>query len=429
MNIFWFRRDLRLEDNAALFAALQSGETLPIFIFDTNILDKLNDTNDRRVSFIYEKIQYLKNEIESTGGTLLVFHGKPVDIFRQLLKDFQIDCVYACKDYEPYAVKRDAQVQTLLRKNNVILELIKDHVIFESNEVLKKDDTPYIIYTPYMRAWKKRLGEVQYEHYASEDLSHQFKKQKPASLLNLNDIGFVQVEHGVEEPCLEPDILQRYHRTRDYPHEDASSYIGPHLRFGTISIRTVISIALDMNETWLNQLIWREFFIQILSHFPRTASKSFREKYDAIPWRNNKKEFNKWCDGKTGFPIVDAGMRQLKETGYMHNRVRMITANFLSKLLLVDWRWGEKWFAEELLDYEMANNIGGWQWSAGSGCDAAPYFRIFNPDTQIKKFDPEYKYIKKWVPEFDTADYPLPMIDYRDARQRALAVYKTALSQ
>ncbi len=428
MKIFWFRRDLRLQDNAALFAALQAGETLPIFIFDKDILDDLKDKEDKRVSFIHEQVQWLKEQIEKMGSTLRVFHGRPVDIFKLLMEEYEIDGVYAGADYEPYAIKRDEEVAEKLSEQDIKLELVKDHVIFEYDEVLKQDGTPYIIYTPYMRAWKKRLQGMQVEHYPSEAFTHQFKSHAPVPMPSIEDIGFHRVDHGVDEPRLEPDLLTRYQKDRAYPQADATSHIGPHLRFGTISTRAAVNIAMDSSETWLNQLIWREFFIQILAHFPHTATRSFREKYDAIAWHNDKTEFRLWCEGKTGFPMVDAGMRQLLATGYMHNRVRMVTANFLTKLLLIDWRWGEAWFAEKLLDYELANNVGGWQWSAGSGCDAAPYFRIFNPDTQIKKFDPELEYIKAWIPEFDTPDYPEPIIDYREARQRALAVYKTALS-
>ncbi len=428
MKIFWFRRDLRLQDNAALFAALQAGETLPIFIFDKDILDDLKDKEDKRVSFIHEQVQWLKEQLEEMSSTLRVFHGRPVDIFKLLMEEYEIDGVYAGADYEPYAIKRDEEVAEKLSEQDIKLELVKDHVIFEYDEVLKQDGTPYIIYTPYMRAWKKRLQAMQVEHYPSEAFTHQFKSHAPVPMPSIEDIGFHRVDHGVDEPRLEPDLLARYQKDRDYPQVDATSHIGPHLRFGTISTRAAVNIAMDSSEIWLNQLIWREFFIQILANFPHTATRSFREKYDAIAWQNDKNEFRLWCEGKTGFPMVDAGMRQLLATGYMHNRVRMVTANFLTKLLLIDWRWGEAWFAEKLLDYEMANNVGGWQWSAGSGCDAAPYFRIFNPDTQIKKFDPELEYIKAWIPEFDTPDYPEPIIDYREARQRALAVYKTALS-
>ncbi len=428
MNIFWFRRDLRLQDNAPLYAALQSAETLPIFIFDTDILEELEDKDDKRVNFIHIQVQWLKDQIEKMGSTLRVFHGRPVDIFKTLITEYEIERVYAGNDYEPYAIKRDKQVSAELSAHGVHLQLVKDHVVFDYDQVLKQDGTPYIVYTPYMRAWKKRFGVNEIEYYASENLTHQFKKHKSIPLPSIEDIGFNQIEPGVEDPRLEPDLLARYQQDRDYPYVDATSHIGPHLRFGTISIRAALSIAMSNSETWFNQLIWREFFIQILAHFPHTANRSFREKYDAISWHNDKKEFQLWCEGKTGFPMVDAGMRQLMETGYMHNRVRMVTANFLTKLLLIDWRWGETWFAKKLLDYEMANNVGGWQWSAGSGCDAAPYFRIFNPDTQIKKFDPELKYIKRWIPEYDTPDYPKPMIDYRKARQQALAVYKTALS-
>jgi len=429
MNIFWFRRDLRLDDNAALYQALVAGSVVPIFIFDTSILEQLKDKSDRRVSFIHQQLSGIKNKIEKAGSTLQVFHGTPEQVFRKLLSEYSIDTVYAGKDYEPYARQRDEQISTLLAVHNAKLALIKDHVIFEQHEVVKADGSPYIVYTPYMRAWKKKYLGAGPANYSSETMLSGFSKQKPAALLTLQQIGFQPVDNPVPDPLLDPQRIADYHKNRDYPSLEATSLIGPHLRFGTLSIRKLVALAVDLNEVWWNQLIWREFFMQILFHFPHSATASFRPDYDAIRWRNNRQEFIQWCEGKTGFPIVDAGMRQLNATGYMHNRVRMITANFLTKLLLVDWRWGEQYFAEKLLDYEMANNVGGWQWSSGSGCDAAPYFRIFNPDAQIKKFDPEFKYIRQWLPEFGTSAYPLPIVDYRGARERAMLVYKSGLMQ
>jgi deoxyribodipyrimidine photo-lyase len=428
MNIFWFRRDLRLDDNAALYTALRAGNVLPVFIFDTNILNDLKNKNDRRVSFIYERVCFLKSELEKKGSTLLVLHGSPVEVFGQLLKRYPAKNVFAGRDYEPYAVNRDKKIAKLLKRHDTGLKLIKDHVIFENDEVKKSDQTPYIVYTPYMKSWRKQFFSLGSASYPSEDLLKNLYMHKPACLPALEKIGFNVVEHGIQDPCLDLDVLKNYHKHRDFPCAEATSRLGPHLRFGTVSVRKVAAMALDINQVWLNQLIWRDFFIQILARFPYTANRPFRKKYEAIAWRNNRREFNKWCEGMTGYPIVDAGMRQLNETGYMHNRVRMVTANFLTKLLLVDWRWGEAWFAGKLLDYEMANNVGGWQWACGCGVDAAPYFRIFNPATQIKKFDPELKYINQWVPEFDTPRYPQPMLDYRAARERALSVYKTALS-
>ncbi|MEX2352570.1 MAG: deoxyribodipyrimidine photo-lyase, partial [Gammaproteobacteria bacterium] len=429
MNIFWFRRDLRLDDNAALYQALQAGSVWPVFILDADILDQLQDKQDKRVSFIYRRLRELKHALEQQGSTLHVFHGRPAQVFQTLLAEHDIAQVYAGKDYEPYAQERDARVAALLSEHNAELVLVKDHVIFEEAEIVKADGSPYIVYTPYMRAWKKRFLANDLQGFASEDLASGFSQLAPARLLPLKDCGFTEVDDGVPEPVLDPDILAGYHKNRDYPAQDATSHLGPHLRFGTVSVRNMVAMAVDLNEVWWNQLIWREFFLQILYHFPHTATRSFRPEYDAIRWRNNQQEFAQWCEGKTGFPMVDAGMRQLNATGYMHNRVRMITANFLTKLLLIDWRWGERYFAEKLLDYEMANNVGGWQWSAGCGCDAAPYFRIFNPDTQVKKFDPELAYIRHWLPEYGTADYPLPMVDYRMARERALAVYKSGLQE
>lgn len=427
MNIFWFRRDLRLEDNAALYQALQAGSVLPVFIFDTDILDQLEDKDDRRVSFIHDQVRRLKTQIEQAGSDLLVLHGRPLEIFTRLSDEYQIDAVYAGKDYEPYARERDREVAELLQTHAAKLVLVKDHVIFEEHDITKADRTPYIVYTPYMRAWKKKYQAETPQSVPSAECLGGLIKRKPIAMPSLEQFGFLQYDNPVPDPLLDPDLIRNYHSHRDFPALDATSLTGPHLRFGTLSIRRLVEMALDLNPIWLNQLIWREFFIQILFHFPHSATRSFRQDYDSIPWRNNQAEFARWCEGRTGYPIVDAGMRQLNETGYMHNRVRMITANFLTKLLLVDWRWGEQYFARKLLDYEMANNVGGWQWSCGSGCDAAPYFRIFNPDTQIEKFDAELKYIRRWVSEFDTPDYPSPIVEYRHARERALSVYKSAL--
>ena len=427
MNIFWFRRDLRLDDNAALYHALQAGSVLPIFIFDSDILDLLEDRDDRRVSFIHQQLTLIKSQLEQASSTLLVMHGRPLDVFAKLLALHRIETVYAGNDYEPYARERDREVAGLLQAHGAQLVLVKDHVIFEQDEILKSDHTPYLVYTPYMRAWKRRYQQETPVAYATQDLLDGLLAEVPAVMPTLEQIGFQRVDNPVPDPLLDPQLIRIYHLHRDFPALDATSLIGPHLRFGTLSIRRLVEMAEDLNPVWMNQLIWREFFIQILFHFPHSATGSFRRDYDRIPWRNNVVEFERWCAGRTGFPIVDAGMRQLNETGYMHNRVRMITANFLTKLLLIDWRWGEQYFARKLLDYEMANNVGGWQWSSGSGCDAAPYFRIFNPDTQIEKFDPELKYIRRWIPEFETADYPLPMLDYRQARERAMSVYKSAL--
>lgn len=427
MNIFWFRRDLRLEDNQALAVALDAGDVLPIFIFDSTILDALEDRDDRRVSFIYDRVTLIKRQVEQAGGTLQVFHGRPDEIFRRLLTAHDVNVVYAGNDYEPYARERDMQIAALLAQHGAGLQLVKDHVIHEPHEVLKADGKPYTVYTPYMRAWKKRYLAGPPAACASEDKLDGLIRQPPAGMPSLAEIGFDYVPNAVPEPVLDPDLIRHYHACRDFPALSATSLTGPHLRFGTLSARRLADMALDLDEVWLNQLIWREFFIQILFHFPYSATASFRREYDTIRWRNNREEFTRWCEGRTGFTIVDAGMRQLNETGYMHNRVRMITANFLTRLLLIDWRWGERWFARKLLDYELANNVGGWQWCAGSGCDAAPYFRIFNPDAQTERFDPQLDYVRRWVPEFGTPDYPLPMVDYRMARERALVVYKAGL--
>jgi len=427
MNIFWFRRDLRLYDNAALSRALSAGPVLPVFVFDTDILSGLENKHDRRVSFIYHRLKSLKREIEKSGSTLKVLHGRPVDVFGKLLDGHRIEKVYAGRDYEPYAKRRDRAVAKLLQEHGIELVLVKDHVIVEGADLLKKNNTPYVMYTPYMRAWKKRCLPSLPGAYPSAKQLGNLLHREPEELPALQRTGFYETPDDVPEANLAPEQIRRYRANRDFP-AHAGTRAGPHLRFGTLSIRGLVAMAADLSETWLNQLIWRDFFIQILDHFPHTAERSFRPAYDGIPWRNDAVEFRRWCEGMTGYPLVDAGMRELNATGYMHNRARMIAANFLCKLLLVDWRWGERYFAEKLLDYEMANNVGGWQWACGSGCDAAPYFRIFNPDTQIRKFDPHLQYVKAWIPELDTAGYPARMVDYRMARERALTTYKKVLA-
>ncbi len=429
MNIFWFRRDLRLDDNAALSRALAAGQVLPIFIFDTDILVNLKADHNKRVSFIYHRMNSVRQQIEKAGSCLRVFHGKPADVFHNLLAMHSIDKVFAGRDYEPYAKQRDGAVAKLLQKHGVELVLIKDHVIFAGAEICKADNSPYVVYTPYMRKWKKRYLAMPPETFSSAEQLDKLVPMQPEEPPSLREIGFHEsADDDVEEPVLDPDLLRQYRARRDYPALAATTRIGPHLRFGTLSVRKLAAMAMDLSETWLNQLIWRDFFIQILDHFPYTAIRSFRPAYDAIPWRDDPAGFRRWCDGMTGYPLVDAGMRELNATGYMHNRVRMITANFLTKLLLVDWRRGEAYFAAKLIDYEMANNVGGWQWASGSGCDAAPYFRIFNPDSQMRKFDPQLQYVKRWIPELDTPDYPAPIVDYRMARDRALTVYKETLA-
>lgn len=421
--IHWFRRDLRLEDNTALFAALDSGyKVLPIFIFDEHILEHL-PPNDARVSFIHQQLDRLNDLLIAKGSGLLVKHGAPTSIWKNLLQEFDVKAVFTNKDYEPYAIQRDTEIKALLEKNNVEFQSFKDHVIFEENDILKGDGKPYTIYTPYKNQWLKKLNSTHTESRATPNWENLY--QETFELLPLTSIGFQKSTVVVRDT--EFSRLTEYADTRDIPTEDSTSYLSPHLRFGTVSIRHLVQQFRDGYEVFLSELIWREFFIQILWHFPKVVAQNFKAKYNGIEWRNDEAEFEKWCNGKTGYPIVDAGMRQLNETGYMHNRVRMITASFLCKHLLIDWRWGEAYFAEKLLDFDLASNNGNWQWVAGTGCDSAPYFRVFNPTEQQKKFDASFEYVKKWVPEFGTENYPNPMVEHKMARIRALETYKVGI--
>ncbi|WP_127140712.1 cryptochrome/photolyase family protein [Flagellimonas marinaquae] len=431
--VFWFRRDLRLEDNVGLYQALQNdAPVLPIFIFDKEILESL-PKNDARVTFIHNQIQKISQQLRTNYDSgVAQYHDKPKNVFQQLVKDYHIQAVYTNHDYEPYAKERDKEIAELLKENDIQFKNFKDQVIFEKEEVVKDDGDPYVVYTPYMRKWKENFNPpthlVTYD--TLKDLEKNLYQSKSLPQLSLEDMGFEESDIKVPDFTVTPNLIQNYEDTRDYPaKEKGTSRLGPHLRFGTVSVRKMVKKAIDeKNETFWNELIWREFFMQILWHFPHTVDNAFRSKYDRIEWRNNEEEFEKWKTGKTGYPLVDAGMRELNATGYMHNRVRMLVASFLCKHLLIDWRWGEAYFAEKLLDYEMASNVGNWQWAAGSGVDAAPYFRIFNPTTQIKKFDKDKKYINRWVPELQELDYPDPIVDHKMARERCLKTYKEAVS-
>jgi len=427
INIFWFRRDLRLEDNAALALAMQDGhEILPIFIYDTNILDTLHK-DDARVSFIHRLLSDLQEQIGKKGHALATFLGTPEAIFKKLIAEHFVHAVYTNHDYESYAKERDEAIAKLLAKHNVKFITAKDQVIFEKSEVMKNDGTPYIVFTPYSRRWKELFAKTELTDYPSHMCIAQIAKHA-YPFLSLEDIGFTLSDIKVADFDVSEELVENYEGTRNFPAIEGTSLLSPHLRFGSVSVRKIVSIAAkSKRETFLNELIWREFFMQILWHYPHTVTKSFKEQYDRIVWDNNEQHFAVWCAGKTGYPMVDAGMRQLNETGYMHNRVRMVVASFLCKHLLIDWRWGEAYFAEKLLDYEQSSNIGNWQWSSGSGVDAAPYFRIFNPEEQIKKFDPDYKYIRKWVKDLDSLEYPKPIVDHKAARERCLRVYKKAL--
>lgn len=427
MNIFWFRRDLRLEDNTGLFQALSSGsEVLPVFIFDINILEELHK-EDARVTFIYELLCRIQEQLQEQQKSLAVFYGDPVNVFEELIKNHKIEAVFTNHDYEPYAQKRDKAIHEILSAKHIEFKTFKDQVVFEKNEVVKDDGTSYVVYTPYSKKWKDKYTKQDLVLHPSEDMLTVIAVHS-YPFLQLKDIGFKESQIKVESFNIEESLISNYEDTRNFPAIEGTSKLSPYLRFGAVSIRQIIKVALkSKKETFLNELIWREFFMQILWHFPETVHKSFRQKYDNIKWRNNEKEFKAWCNGKTGYALVDAGMRELNTTGYMHNRVRLVVSSFLCKHLLIDWRWGEAYFAEKLLDYEQSSNVGNWQWAAGSGVDAAPYFRIFNPIEQAKKFDKDLKYIKKWVPEFQELDY-IPIVDHKEARERALSVYKEAVA-
>ena len=430
VSIFWFRRDLRLDDNIGFLEALKGEHlVLPIFIFDKNILEELPE-DDARVTFIFESLQKMRDQLqEEYNSSLAMFYGSPDEIFKSLVKDYTIKKVYTNRDYEPYAKTRDEEIKKFLNENDIAFETFKDQVIFEMDEVLKNDGDPYVVYTPYKNKWMEAFDESKLKiHYTSQFMDNLIHNSRLPNL-SLSDIGFKKSSIEVPEYTVTPTLIQNYEDTRNFPAKEGTSRLGPHLRFGTVSVRKMVKKAIaEKNETFWSELIWREFFMQILYHYPHTVDKAFKPKYDKIKWRNNEEEFEKWKSGKTGFPLVDAGMRQLNKTGYMHNRVRMLVASFLCKHLLIDWRWGEAYFAEKLLDYEMSSNVGNWQWAAGSGVDAAPYFRIFNPTTQIDKFDKNKEYIKEWIEEYDTDKYPEKMVDHKEARERCLEVYKAAVS-
>lgn len=430
VNIFWFRRDLRLNDNAGLYHALKADKpVVPVFIFDRSILDELEDRKDRRVEFIHHSLEELQTQLASIGSALDVRYGFPGEIWKQLVKDYTIGDVYTNHDYEPYAITRDQAIARMFKENDISFHTYKDQVLFEKGEVLKDDGKSYTIFTPYSKKWKSRLNDFYLSSFPTEKYFTNFFPQESKKIISLEEMDFKSSGQSFPQKEWKPGIIQHYKEQRDYPGIAGTSRLGVHLRFGTISIRELAKKAVELNETFLNELVWRDFYQMILWHFPHVVSNAFKPGYDNIKWRNNKKEFEAWCDGKTGYPIVDAGMRQLNSTGFMHNRVRMIVASFLTKHLLIDWRWGEAYFAKKLLDFDLASNNGGWQWAAGSGCDAAPYFRIFNPYLQTKKFDPGLKYIRKWVPEFEGLTYPQPIVDHEFARKRCLDVYGKALKK
>jgi deoxyribodipyrimidine photo-lyase len=431
MTLFWFRRDLRLFDNAALYYALkQNTNVQPIFIFDPTILSKLSDKNDARVTYIHNALQAMQTQLLALGSSLRVYYNTPQNVFEQLIAEGKLTNVYTNHDYEPYALQRDEAINTLLSNNNIAFKTYKDHVIFEKNEVTKDDGKPYTVFTPYANKWKKNITNYYLKAYPVELYATNYIKVAPYPIITLNKMGFETSTIAAPTINWDTNIINNYTEQRNYPAIAGTSRLSVHLRFGTVSIRQLAKAAMPLNVTWLNELIWRDFYATILHHFPHSVNNAFKPAYDRIAWRNNETEFEAWCNGNTGYPIVDAGMRELNTTGFMHNRVRMITASFLTKHLLIDWRWGERYFAQKLLDFDLSANVGGWQWAAGSGCDAAPYFRVFSPAEQTKKFDCKLAYIKKWIPEVENVfKYPQPIVDHKFARERVLTVYKKALTE
>ena len=429
ISIFWFRRDIRLDDNHGLYKALISGnKVLPIFIFDPNILKQLPENKDPRVDFIIQALDSINKTLrEKYSSSIQVLYGNPLDIFKDIISKYSIDSLYFNKDYEPYAIKRDNEIKAFLIGQDIEVYSFKDSVIFHQDDILKKDSKPYTIFTPYSKLWLAKLKEEDIEFYRSEEHLSNFLAYLPDNI-DISSIGFEKTNFIYIPPKVDLDIIQNYEQRRDKPWiENGTTKLGAHLRFGTLSIRKLVEISYQISEVYLKELIWREFFMQILYHFPYVEDSCFKPKYNSIRWENNEETFYKWCEGKTGYPIVDAGIRELNATGFMHNRVRMIVSSFLIKDLLIDWRWGEAYFANKLIDYDLAANNGNWQWAAGSGCDASPYFRIFNPTTQEKKFDPNAIYIKKWVKEYGTKDYPQIIINHAFARERTLSRYKKSL--
>ncbi len=433
---FWFRRDLRLEDNAGLYHSLKSGSPIKcIFIFDQNILEKLPSSSDGRLAFIHESVTNLKKELNDLGSDLIVKYGRPLSVWKEIFKENNPKAIYCNRDFEQYAIKRDDAVKEFAEANDASFHSFKDHIIFDGSEVLKDDGTPYTVFTPYKRKWLKKLESKKdngvsffLRSYPSRKYANKFYQFTSSELPSLKSMGFIKKLEAIPPKEVPRKIIREYSEKRDFPALSATSRLGIHFRFGTISIREKARSAKKISEVYLSELIWRDFYSQILYHFPHVEGNPFRAKYNRIEWRNNELEFKKWCSGKTGYPLVDAGMRELNQTGHMHNRVRMLVASFLTKHLLIDWRWGEQYFADKLLDFDLASNNGGWQWAAGCGTDAAPYFRIFSPESQLKKFDKQLEYVKQWVPEYGTEAYPEPMVDHKMARNRCLETYKKALA-
>ena len=430
INIFWHRRDLRIHDNAGLHYALTDGlPVLPIFIFDSNILDELEDRNDPRVTFIHDQVTKLHAHYHTYGSTLQVYYGTPEEVFKSILENYEVNGVFTNRDYEPYATARDSALENSLKTKGVGFFTFKDQVIFETGEVLTKEGEPYKVFTPYKNKWLEKFRQLGVTKYDCEADLEALLTIEGREIPPLSQMKFERTKLNLPTAEVSDALISNYASKRDFPAEHGTSRIGVHLRFGTVSIRDLVRRAQQLSETWLSELIWREFYMMILAHYPRVTDQAFKPQYDRIPWLNDEAQFDQWCRGMTGYPLVDAGMRELNATGYMHNRVRMVVASFLTKHLLIDWRWGERYFAEKLLDFELSSNNGGWQWAAGTGTDAQPYFRVFNPQSQQEKFDPELNYIRRWVPEYGSPDYPDPMVPHKEARLRSIETYKRALSQ
>ena len=429
ISVCWFRRDLRLNDNAAFYYSLKSDyPVLPVFIFDKNILSQLPQKKDKRVSFIHQTLKGLDDQLRKNGSSFYIIHDTPLKAFEKICDTFEVKEIFTNHDYEPYAIERDGKIKEFLSKKSITFHTYKDQVIFERSEVMKPDGEPYTIFTPYSKVWKQKFHAEKIKPFPSENILDNLLKTKPFYFPSLKEIGFENTDFKIPHLNVSDELIRHYDETRNVPSVEGTSFASVHFRFGTVSVRKLVNLAEKLNEQWLNELIWREFFMMILFNFPQVVHHNFKRKYDALKWRNNENEFELWCKGETGYPLVDAGMRQLNETGWMHNRVRMVVASFLCKHLLIDWRWGEAYFAEKLLDYELSSNNGNWQWAAGTGCDAAPYFRIFNPSEQIKKFDPQLVYIKRWIKDFRPGYLP-EVVKHEFARKRALEVYKQALEE
>jgi deoxyribodipyrimidine photo-lyase len=427
VTLFWFRRDLRLTDQRGLAEALKSAHpVVPVFIFDPHILEKLEDADDARVNFIWECLSELHENLKEFQSSLEVLYCSPYEGFQQLIRKYDVKSVFANHDYEPFAIKRDGEIKKLLLDHQIPFLTFKDQVIFEKDEVVKADGLPYTVFTPFSRTWLKKIQAADTKEVKVGD---HFLKMEPLPMLSLQDLGFKKSSLQMPSKTVKSQVIKDYAQARNFPAQISTTRLGVHLRFGTVSVRKCVQVAEKLSSVWLSELIWREFFMQILWHYPKVVTESFKPAYDKIQWRNDEKEFRAWCEGRTGYPLVDAGMRELNETGFMHNRVRMVTASFLTKHLLIDWRWGEKYFARKLLDFELSANNGNWQWAAGSGCDAAPYFRVFNPSIQQKKFDPQSEYVKRWVPEFASAKYCSPIVDHDAARMRAIKTYKEGIAK